>query len=59
MACLIIACSKLFPLHLIPMVFGVTLFDRHLRLKTLAVLDLASFVPNLSNSLASSKVLWL
>ena len=38
----IMACSNVFPFHLICKVFGVTLFARHLRLKILAVLDLAS-----------------
>ena len=38
----IMACSKLFPFHLICKVFGVSLFTRHLRLKILAVLYLAS-----------------
>ena len=40
-ASFIMACSKSFPFHLICKVFGVTLFVRHLRLKILAVLDLA------------------
>ena len=40
-ACFIMACSNLLPFHLICKVFGVTLFAQHLRLKILAVLDLA------------------
>ena len=38
----IMACSNLLPFHLICKVFAVTSFARHLRLKILAVLDLAS-----------------
>ena len=38
----IMAWSNLLPLNLICKVFGVTLFARHLRLKILGVLDLAS-----------------
>ena len=55
----IIACSNLLPFHLICKVFGGTLFPRHLRLKILAVLDLASCVFDFSNFLASSRVSWL
>ena len=51
----IIACSKLFPFHLICKVFGVTLFARHLRLKILTVLDLAIFISSFPNFLVSSK----
>ena len=40
----IMACSNLFPFHLIYKVFGVSLFARYLRLKTLVVLDLASCI---------------
>ena len=36
--------------------FGVTLFARHLRLKILAVLDLAECISSFSNFLASSRV---
>ena len=53
------ACSNILPFHLICKVFGVTLFAKHLRLKILAVLDLASCISNLSNFLASSRVFWL
>ena len=55
----IMACSNLLPFHLICKVFGVTLFARHLRLKILAVLDLASCISSFSNFLASSRVSWL
>ena len=55
----IMACSNLFPFHLICKLFGVTLFARHLRLKILAVLDLASCISSFSNFLASSRVSWL
>ena len=55
----IMACSNLLPFHMICKVFGVTLFARHLRLKILAVLDLASCISSFSNFLASSKVSWL
>ena len=40
----IMVCSNLLPFHLICKVFCVTLFARHLRLKILAVLDLASCI---------------
>ena len=55
----IMACSNLLPFHLIGKVFGVTLFARHLRLKILAVLDLASYISIFSNFLASNRVSWL
>ena len=55
----IMACSKLFPFHLICKDFGVTLFVRHLRLKKCAVLDLASCISSFSNILASNRVSWL
>ena len=42
----IMACSNLLPFHLISMFFGVNLFAKHLRLKILAVLDLASCISN-------------
>ena len=45
----IVACSKLLPFHFICKVFGVTLFDKHLRLKVLAVLNLASCISNFYN----------
>ena len=51
----IMACSNLMPFHLICKVFGVTLFTKHLRLKILAVLDLASCISSFSNFLASSR----
>ena len=54
----IMVCSTLLPFHLICKVFGVTLFARHLRLKILAVLDLASCISSFSNFLASSRVSW-
>ena len=54
----IMACSNVLPFHLICKVFGVTLFAKHLRLKILAVLNLASCISNF-NSLASSRVSWL
>ena len=38
----IMACSNILPFHLICKIFSVTLFARHLQLKTLAALDLAS-----------------
>ena len=49
----IVACSNILSFHLICMAFGVTLFARHLRLKILAVLDLASCISSFSNFLAS------
>ena len=52
----IMACPNLLPFHLICKVFGVTLFARHLRLKILAVLDLASCTSSFSNFLAFSRV---
>ena len=52
----IMTCSNSLPFHLISKAFGVTLLARHLRLKTLAVLDLASYISNFSNFLASSRV---
>ena len=55
----IMVCSNLSPFHLICKVFGVTLFARHLRLKILAVLDLASCISSFSNFLASNRVYWL
>ena len=55
----ILACSKLLPFHLIWKVFGVTLFARHLRLKILAVLDLAGYISSFSSFLVSSRVSWL
>ena len=55
----IMACSDLLPFHLICKVFGVTLFARYLRLKILAVLDLASHISCFSTFLASSRVSWL
>ena len=55
----IMACSNLLPFHLICKVFSVTLFARNLRLQILAVLDLASYIFNFFNFLASSRVLWL
>ena len=55
-ALFIIACSNLLPFHLICKVFSVTLFPRHLRLKILAVLDLASSISNFSHFLASRRV---
>ena len=55
----IMACSNLLPFHLICKVFGVTLFAWHLRLKILAVLDLASCISSFPNCLASSRVSWL
>ena len=55
----IMACSNLLPFHLICKVFGVTLFAKHLMLKILVVLDLASCISNFSNVLASSRVSWL
>ena len=55
----ILAFSNLLPFHLICKVFGVTLFAKHLRLKILAVLDLASCISNFSTSLSSSRVSWL
>ena len=50
----IMACSNLLPFHLICKVFA-----RHLRLKILAVLDLASCISSFSNFLASNRVSWL
>ena len=50
------ACSNLLPFHLICKVFGVTLFARYLRLKILAVLDLASCISSFFNFLASNRV---
>ena len=47
----IMACANVLPFHLICKVFGVTLFARHLRLKILAVLDLASCICSFSNFL--------
>ena len=41
---------------LICKVFGVTSFAEHLRLKILAVLDLASCISSFSNFLASSRL---
>ena len=58
-AFLIMAYSNLLPFHLIYKVFGITLFARHLRLKILLVLDLASCISSFSNFLASSRVSWL
>ena len=55
----IMTCSNLLPFHLICKVFCVTLFAKHLRLKILADLDLASCISNFSNYLASSRVSWL
>ena len=55
----IMPCSNLLCFHLICKAFGVTLFARHLTLKILAVLDLASCISNLSHFLASSRVSWL
>ena len=52
----IITFSNLLPFHLICKVLGVTLFARHLRLKILAVLDLARCSSNLFKFLASSTV---
>ena len=49
----IMACSNLLPFHLICKVFGVTLFARHLRLKILAVLQVAICISSFSNFLAS------
>ena len=47
----IMACSNLFTFNLTCKVFGVTLFAKYLRLKLLAVLDLASCIlaTNFSN----------
>ena len=56
-AFLIMACLKLFPFHLICKYF-VTLLARHLSLKILAVLDLASCISNFSKFLASMSVSW-
>ena len=47
----IMACSNILPFHLICNVFGVTLFVRHLRLKIIEVLDLASCISSFSNFL--------
>ena len=55
----IMSCSGLLPFHLICKVFGVTLFAKHLRLKILAVLNLARCISNFSHFLASSRVSWL
>ena len=55
----ILACSNLLPFYLIWKVFAVTLFARHLRLKLLAVLDVASCISSFSNFLASSRVSWV
>ena len=55
----IMACSNVLPLHLICKVFGVSLFARHLKLKILAVLDLAGCISTVSNVLATSRVSWL
>ena len=55
----IMACSNPLPFHLICKVFGVTLFPRHLRLKILAVLDLASYISSFSNFFPSNRVSWL
>ena len=55
----IMACSNLLPFHLICKIFGVTLLARHLRLKTLAVLNLASCISYFSNFLASSSFIVL
>ena len=52
----IMACSNLLPFHLICKVFGVTLFARHLRLKILAVLDVAICISSFPNFLASNRV---
>ena len=54
-----LACSNLLPFHLVCKVFGVTLFAKHLRLKILAVLDLASCISSFSNFLVLSRVSWL
>ena len=54
----IMVCSILLPFHLICKVFGVSLFARHVRLKILTVLDLASCISSFSNFLASSRVSW-
>ena len=53
------AWSNVLPFNLICKVFGVTLFARHLRLKIVAVLDLASCISSFSNFLASNRVSWL
>ena len=45
------ASSHLLPLLLISKVFGATLFARHLRLKILAVLNLARCISDFSNML--------
>ena len=55
----IMACSNVLPFNLICKVFGVALFARHLRLKILAVLDLASCISSFSNYLPSNRVSWL
>ena len=55
----IMVCSNLLPFHLICKVFGVTLIGRHLRLKILAGLDLASCISSFSNFLAYNRVSWL
>ena len=47
-AFLIITCANLFPFHLICKVFGVTSLGMNLRLKVLAVHDLASCIVNFS-----------
>ena len=52
----IMAFSNLLPFHLLCKVFGVTLFARHLMLKILAVLDLASCISSFSSFLASIRV---
>ena len=51
----IMACSNSLLFHFICNVFSVTSFARHLRLKVLAVLDLASCISYVSNFLASSR----
>ena len=51
----IMASSNLMPFHYICKVFGITLFARHLRLKILAVLDLAGCISDFSNFLLPVK----
>ena len=53
----IMVCSNFLPFHLVCKVFGVTLFARHLSVKMLAVLDLASCISDFSSFFASSRVL--
>ena len=59
LAFFLMACSNVLPFHFICKFFGVTLFAKHLRLKILAVLDLASYISNFPIFLASSRVSWL